>query len=103
MATLTTTEIPMPRSITAQASTGKIRRRHISPQSGHALEILGHAIDYLADEYVEAGGTFCWRDPQMQAIQLLMSLNREIYFACPEVPSLKEHFRSLFHPNRAHS
>lgn len=90
----------MPRAIAAQAA-GNIRRRRISPQAGHALEILGHAIDYLADEYVESGGTFSWRDPELQAIQLLMSLNREIYFACPEVPSFMERLHSFFHPEPA--
>jgi hypothetical protein len=74
-----------------------IRRRRISPQAGHALEILGHAIDYLTDEYVHNGGTFCAGDPQIQAVQLLMALNRQIYFECPEVPTLKERCRAFLH------
>ena len=72
-----------------------LRRRRISPQAGHALEILGHAIDYLTDEYVHNGGKFCARDPQVQAVQLLMALNRQIYFECPEVPTLRERLRAL--------
>lgn len=64
------------------------RRRHISPEAGHALEILGHAIEYLADEYVHEAGSICAHDPRVEAVQLLMARNREVYFACPEEPSL---------------
>lgn len=81
----------------AMLATHRARRRRISPETGHALEILGHAIDYLTDEYVYAGGTFSARDAQLQAIQLLMAVNRQIYFECPEVPSLVERCRSLLH------
>ena len=70
------------------------RRRRISPEAGRALEILGHAIEYLTDEFVHAGGAFSAHDPQVQAVQLLMRLNREIYFNCPEVPSFAERFRA---------
>lgn len=100
MATFSAAEISMPGLITAQKASGNLRRRRISPQAGHALEILGHAIDYLADEYVERGGTFSWRDPELQAIRLLMELNREIYFECPELPSLPERLRSFFRLSR---
>jgi len=30
--------------------------RRITPEAGHALEILGHAIEYLTDELVHCGG-----------------------------------------------
>jgi hypothetical protein len=73
------------------------RRRRISPKAGHALEILGHAIEYLTDEYVCAGGSVSAQDAQVEAVQLLMSLNREIYFGCPEVPTLTDRFRALLH------
>jgi hypothetical protein len=78
-----------------------LRRRRISPQAGHALEILGHAIDYLTDEFVHAGKSFSAHDPQLEAVQLLMGINRQIYFACPEVPSLGERWRALLHPRTA--
>lgn len=80
-------------------------RRRISPRAGRALEMLGHAIEYLADEYVHGAGspyggaTFCPDAPQVKAIQLLMALNREIYFECPVVPSLADRLRSFL---RAH-
>jgi len=82
---------------TAVKGRGVVRRRKISPQAGRALEILGHAIEYLADEFVYAGGSFSARDPQVEAVQLLMGLNREIYFDCPEVPSFADRFRGLLH------
>lgn len=100
MVTLTAVETLMPMAVTSQTAFGAMRRRRISPEAGHALEILGHAIDYLIDEYVHESGAFSWHDPQLQAAQLLMSLNREIYFACPEVPSLAERLRPLLHLHR---
>lgn len=72
-------------------------RRHITPEAGHALEILGHAIEYLTDEYVVTTKQISAHDPQVEAIQLLMALNRQIYFACPVVPTLAERLRAFFH------
>jgi len=82
---------------TAVKGRGKVHRRRVSPQAGRALEILGHAIEYLADEFVFAGGSFSAHDPQVEAVQLLMGLNREIYFDCPEVPSFADRWRALLH------
>jgi hypothetical protein len=75
-----------------------MRRRRISPEAGHALEILGHAIEYLTDEFVRAGGSVSVHDAQVEAVQLLMSLNREIYSGCPEVPTFADRLRALLHP-----
>ncbi|MGO8757428.1 MAG: hypothetical protein ACLQG3_04820 [Terracidiphilus sp.] len=72
-------------------------RRKISPQAGRALEILGHAIEYLADEFVQAGGSCSAHDAQVEAMQLLMGINRQIYFDCPAVPSFGERWRALLH------
>ena len=66
------------------------RRRRIDRDSGRALEILAHAIEYLADEYVHHGGQLKSSDGQVQAMQLLMAANRSIYTACPEIPTLEE-------------
>lgn len=98
MAASTTTVFPVAISqpVPTVARTNANRRRRISPEAGHALEKLGHAIEYLTDEFVFAGGSFEASSPQLEAVQLLMALNREIYFACPEVPSLGQRFRSLF-------
>jgi len=72
---------------------GCATRRRIDPRSGRALEILGHAIEYLTDEHVHRGGELSAQDADVEAIQILMAANREIYLACPEVPSLGERFR----------
>ena len=78
------------------AEAGAKRRRRISPEAGRALEILAHAIEYLADEYVHEGKTFSANDPQLKAVQILMALNRQIYFECPVVPALAERLRLWF-------
>lgn len=78
-----------------------MRRRRISPQAGRALEILGHAIGYLTDEFIHAGGSFSTPDPRVEAIELLMGLNRAIYFECPEVLSLADRLRAWMHPRTA--
>lgn len=73
-------------------------RRQITPSAGFALELLGHAIEYLADEYVhEAGSTpsMTAGDPRMEAMQLLMAANREVYYDCPLMPSLGQRLRRL--------
>jgi hypothetical protein len=70
-------------------------RRRISPQAGKALEKLGHAIEYLADEVVLEGGQLSGADPRIQAIQMLMALNRQIYFECPRVPTSRERVKAF--------
>ena len=66
-------------------------RRRTTPEAGFALEILGHAIEYLADEYVHEAGllpSLHSGDPRVKAIQMLMAANREVYYACPLATSL---------------
>jgi hypothetical protein len=70
-------------------------RRQITPQAGRALEKLGHAIEYLTDEFVQSGASFAANNSQLEAVQLLMALNRRVYFECPEVPTLGERLRGL--------
>ncbi|MGB7265817.1 MAG: hypothetical protein WBC92_09915 [Terracidiphilus sp.] len=77
------------------------RRRQISPQAGRALEILGHAIEYLSDEFVHSGESLSAHNAQVEAVQLLMGINRQIYFACPEAPTLGERVRAILHPHTA--
>jgi len=76
-------------------------RRRITPQAGRALSILGHAIEYLTDEFLQTGLAYSPNDPQMQAVQLLMALNRQIYSECPEVPTFGERCRALLRQPRA--
>ena len=66
-------------------------RRRTTPEAGFALEVLGHAIEYLADEYAHESGSISSihsRDPRVEAMQLLMAANRQVYYACPVMPSL---------------
>jgi hypothetical protein len=86
----------------AGVGTRSVRRR-ITPEAGFALEKLGHAIEYLADEYahevgrlpVTSSDSSCM-DPQVQAMQMLMAANREVYFECPVVTPLYERFLKRF-------
>lgn len=73
------------------------RRRHVDPASGRALEILGHAIEYLTDELVTHSDLIFAHDPRVEAIQLLMNLDRHIYLQCPEVQTFGDRCRSLLH------
>ncbi len=75
-------------------------RRHIDQEAGRALEILGHAIEYLTNEYAHEfahrdRNSFPAHDGRLQAIQLLMAANREIYFQCPEVEDLMTRVLSI--------
>jgi len=70
-------------------------RRRIAPEAGRALEKLGHAIEYLADEFVHAGGCLTPHDARLDAMQILIAANREVYFSCPPLPGLKERLRAL--------
>lgn len=79
----------------ASAPFRSLRSRRITPQAGRALEILGHAIDYLIDEWIHVRGkNLSPDDPQAEAIYLLMKLNREIYDDCPPVFTLMERLES---------
>ena len=70
-------------------------RRQIDPASGRALEVLGHAIEYLSDELAHNSDLVSANNPQVQAVQILMALNREVYLACPEVQTFADRCRSL--------
>ena len=103
MAATTTTGF----SIAARAQTVPIarvrsnRRRRITPQAGRALDILAHAIEYLTDDFVHQGLAYSSKDEQLQAVQLLMSLNRQVYSECPEIPTFGERCRALLHLHSA--
>jgi hypothetical protein len=42
-------------------------------------------------------------NPRMEAIELLMSFNRQIYMACPQVPTLSDRLRSFFSRKRSNA
>jgi hypothetical protein len=98
MAASTTSAFPIPASAPAATAVRlRSRRRQITPQAGRALEILGHAIEYLTDEFVHCGGPFSACNDQLQAVQLLMALNRQVYYECPEALTFGERCRVLLH------
>jgi hypothetical protein len=98
MAATTTTGFSIPASSLA-ISTARVhsRRRRINPKAGRAIEILAHAIEYLTDEFMHQGFTFSARNEQLEAVQILMALNRQVYFECPEIPTFTERCRTLLH------
>lgn len=74
-------------------------RRHISYKTARTLEILAHAIEYLTNDYFyQESGDSPVDDARLKAVQLLMTLNREVYLACPRVPTLRERWHSFLHP-----
>lgn len=93
--------IPAPAQAVSTARARPNRRRRITPEAGHALEILGHAIEYLTDEFVYEDQALSARNAQLQAVQMLMALNRQVYFECPEMPTLGERCRALLHLHSA--
>ncbi len=97
MAATTTNGLSIPAYQPAVSTARACSRRRISPQAGRALEMLGHAIEYLTDEFVHQDGAFSARNEQLEAVQMLMALNRQVYFECPEAPTFGERCRALLH------
>jgi hypothetical protein len=74
-------------------------RRRLSREAGRALEILGHAIEYLGDEYAfdaHTKGPLGNADPRVAAIQILMGLNREVFFSGMQVQPAFRRIRRWF-------
>jgi hypothetical protein len=103
MAVTTTTgpSVPASESADARVYLRSFRHRRITPEAGRALEILGHAVEYLTDEFMSQGSTFFLKKENMEAVQILMALNRQVYFECPEVPCFGERFRALLRSHTA--
>jgi hypothetical protein len=82
----------------APSATPLVRRR-LTRESGRALEMLGHAIEYLADEYaadVEHKGPLGSADPRVEAIQILKALNRAVYHSGTEIQPAFRRIRRWF-------
>lgn len=76
-------------------SQGMVRRK-VTQEAGRGLEKLTHALEYLTDEFVHDGCRIAEDCGRLQAIQLLASLNRQIYFACGVEPTVRERAQSIF-------
>jgi hypothetical protein len=88
------------RLVTPAAATSAVRpnrRRRITPQAGRAIEILGHAIEYLTDEFILRGVKMTPGSGELEAVQMLMALNRQVYFECPEAVTVVDRLRSALH------
>jgi hypothetical protein len=88
----------MPRfgSIRLASTPAPFVHRRLSPESAQGLEILGHAIEYLADEYavdLADKGPLGNADPRIEAIQTLKALNRAVYFSGAEVQPVWQRIR----------
>lgn len=94
--TVPTASKPTPTCSAGTAGERLAVRRRIDPSAGRALEVLGHAIDYLTDEYINRGGQFRVGGPELEAIDLLMKANRAIYFECPVIPTFGERCLRFF-------
>ncbi len=79
----------------AKTHSGGPTRRRGTLQQGHALELLGHAVEYLIDSglYDQEGRN---PDNDRQSVRLLMSLSRSVFADCPEVPTLRQRAHRLF-------
>ena len=75
-------------------STGRTQRRTLhrsmhrsmTRQQGQALEVIGHAVDYLNDSYLSEGvgdEILDFSGPTMEAVQLLISAQRQLLRSLP--------------------
>jgi hypothetical protein len=100
MASTTTNGVTNSSTVDSGASSAsRPLRRTISPEAARALKILGHAIEYLANEFLHDDAPPGHDNPRLQAVRLLMALNRQTYFECPMEPvalSFRERCREIF-------
>lgn len=71
----------------------QIIRRRPNQQQGRALEILGHAIEYLIDSRM-----FLIDEPhtsaESDAVKILSRCSREVFNACEEILPVHQRFRN---------
>lgn len=96
IATTPTTKVSFAASDSVPAKALSQHRHRMTPEVGRAMEKLGHAIEYLTDEFVREGG---WATPdsphRMEAVQVLMALRRRIHQEAPEVQPLGARCRTF--------
>ena len=85
-----TTLYPAPTPYPSQMRGGSPRdeRRRPGRNQGHALEQLGHAVEYLIDSRM-----FLTQVPyttaEEEAVQILMSLSRLVFDGCPRAVTMR--------------
>jgi hypothetical protein len=78
--------------VTERRSARSIVRRRGTLVQGHALESLGHAVEYLVDSRMWQRGEFDEKSHD-EAVQVLMQLSRAVFAECPEVVPFGQRFR----------
>jgi hypothetical protein len=96
----------MPRALAANPRARSLRRM-LTREQGHALEMIGHAVDYLNDRYLYEGaddelinisGSPNIGGSPNEAIQILASLRLQILQAAPiHEPRTRRVWNALFH------
>jgi hypothetical protein len=75
--------MPNPSDARRERSSSQAVHRQPSMDQGHALESLGHAIEYVYDSRVFRNcGELLPSD--VEAVQILMRLSREVFIECRE-------------------
>ena len=96
----------MPRALEARPRSRSLRRM-LTREQGHALEMIGHAVDYLNDcylyegdddELINIGGSLT------EAIQILASLRWQVLQSAPmREPRTMRFWNAVFHRRRSAS
>ena len=90
----------MPRAFAANPKSRTLRRI-LTREQGHALEMIGHAVEYLNDCYIYEGddnelmiiGGSC-----SEAIQILVSARSQVLYSAPvRKPRVTRLWNALFH------
>jgi len=66
------------------------QRRFVTFRAWRTLRTLRHAIEYVAEEFLHDSVPPSIHNPRLQAVQLLMELQSDVYADCPEIPRLFE-------------
>ena len=67
-----------------------IDEQRVSQRAVRGRKVLGRAIEYLTDTLALAGEAGADHKARLQAVQLLMALNRELYAECLSTPTFGE-------------
>lgn len=79
-----------------ERSSSQALRRQPSMSQGQALEKLGRAIEYVYDSRVyQNAGELSLSD--VEAVQLLMRLSREVFVECREIVPARTGLKLLLH------
>jgi hypothetical protein len=70
---------------TAFADPALRSRRRVSHRAGRAIRLLGHAIEYVANEFLHDSHPPSAQMGRLEAVHILKVLNAEVYSECPEL------------------